>query len=260
METQTPLLRLTKLVFCVLGFAWTFSASAEPFAYVTNRNANTVSVIDTATNTVADTVSVGTQPRGIAVHPDGNTVYVGNTGSNFVSVIDTATKTVIDTVTVGNSPFGIAVHPDGSTVYVGNQEAATVSVIDTTTNTVVDTVVVGTQPYGVAVHPDGSTVYVANNTANTVSVIDTATNTVVDAVAVGVGPTAFGKFIGPLPASVGGSATGLSVRFVVCRNVTTGDVVRLFIPEGETSWDCTAAGLEALPGDIIFMFEAGIAE
>lgn len=35
-------------------------------AYVTNQGSNTVSVINTATNTVIDTVPVGVAPTGIA--------------------------------------------------------------------------------------------------------------------------------------------------------------------------------------------------
>ena len=37
---------------------------------------NTVSVIDTATNTVTATVPVGSYPIGVAVTPDGTKVYV----------------------------------------------------------------------------------------------------------------------------------------------------------------------------------------
>jgi YVTN family beta-propeller protein len=40
-------------------------------AYVTNFNSNTVSVIDTASETVVATVAVGTAPFGVAVTPDG---------------------------------------------------------------------------------------------------------------------------------------------------------------------------------------------
>ena len=87
---------------------------------MTNCESNTVSVIDTATNTVTATVPVGKCPMGVAVSPDGTKVYVANEGSNNVSVIDTATNTVTATVTVGKSPYGIAVTPDGTKVYVAN--------------------------------------------------------------------------------------------------------------------------------------------
>ncbi len=52
------------------------SAGAAPYAYITNSQSSTVSVIDTATNTVTATVPVGTYPSGVAVNPAGTRVYV----------------------------------------------------------------------------------------------------------------------------------------------------------------------------------------
>ena len=40
------------------------SAGAQPFAYVTNGRSNSVSVINTTTNTVVATVAVGIHPLG----------------------------------------------------------------------------------------------------------------------------------------------------------------------------------------------------
>ena len=80
-------------------------------AYVTNANAGTVSVIDTATNTVSATVAVGNQPFGVAITPDGTKAYVANQNAGTVSVIDTATNTVSATVAVGSVPVGIAICP-----------------------------------------------------------------------------------------------------------------------------------------------------
>ena len=48
-------------------------------AYVANGNGNSVSVIDTATNTVAATIPVGAAPWGVAFSPDGSHAYVTNT-------------------------------------------------------------------------------------------------------------------------------------------------------------------------------------
>src|SRR5689334_15387915 len=44
--------------------------------YVSNTDSNTVSVINTATNTVTHTIAVGSQPDALAVAPDGSKVYV----------------------------------------------------------------------------------------------------------------------------------------------------------------------------------------
>ena len=56
-------------------------AEAAPFLYVANDGDDTVSVIDTATNTVVGLpIPVGVPPR-VAVTPDGTKVYVTNSAS-----------------------------------------------------------------------------------------------------------------------------------------------------------------------------------
>jgi YVTN family beta-propeller protein len=77
------------------GLAGMGSADAAPFAYISNNNRNTVSVIDTAVNAVVATVPVGTQPYGGSVNPAGTFVYVTNHGSNNVSVIELVKSVLI---------------------------------------------------------------------------------------------------------------------------------------------------------------------
>ncbi len=180
----------------LLGVILSNSASAAPFAYITNQDDDNVSVIDVATDTVIATIPVGIGPYGVAVTPDGTQVYVENSGNHFdawgtgtssVSVINTASNTVTATVTVGNSTYGgsVAVTPDSTKAYVANSSDGTVSVILTATNTIAATVQVDDWPYAVAVTPDGSRVYVARLWGNIVSVIDTATDTVTATVQMG---------------------------------------------------------------------------
>ena len=173
------------LVFSIYQMAGA-AAHAAPLAYVTNAGSGTVSVINTATNSVLTTVPVGVSPEQVAVSLNGLFAYVTNPGSDNVSVIDTATNTVVATILVGTGPAGIAATPNGA-VYVANSGSNNVSVIDTATNTVVATIVVDSGPAGVAITPNGA-VYVANFVANNVSVIDTATNTVVATIVVGQRP------------------------------------------------------------------------
>ncbi len=137
---------------------WAMPTGAAPFAYVTDIGSNTVSVIDTATNTVVATVPVESAPVGVGITPDGTHTYVANSGSNTVSVIDTATNTVVATVPVGGSPRDVGITPDGTHAYVANNFSNTVSVIDTATNTVVATVPVapGSAPFRVAITPSSS--------------------------------------------------------------------------------------------------------
>ena len=95
---------------------------------LSNRVSGSVSVISTATNTVTATITVGSDPYGVAVTPDGAYAYVTNANGNTVSVISTSSNTVTATVTVGSNPFGVAVTPDGAYAYVTNWGDNTVDV------------------------------------------------------------------------------------------------------------------------------------
>jgi YVTN family beta-propeller protein len=200
-STKIFVLGLLSVILMLVNIA----GAVQTNAYISNSGDNTVSIIDTAINTVTATVQVGTNPSGVALAPNGETVYIGNIGDNTVSIIDTATNTVTATVQVGNTPSGIAVSPDGTKVYVASYTDGTVSIIDTTNNNAVTATVqigtIGTKPTGVAVTPDGTKVYVANAGDNTVYVIDTTNNNAVTTVgtvgAVGVGNQPFGIAVGP---------------------------------------------------------------
>jgi YVTN family beta-propeller protein len=170
------------------------AAGASPAAwtaYTVNSGSNTVSAIDTATNTVVGSpIAVGALPVRVAITPDGTTAYVANESSNTVSVIATATNTVVTSISVGTTPDAVAISPDGTTAYVVNVSSNTVSVIATATNTVVTTIPVGSSPIAVAISPDGASAYVTNSVSNTISVIATATDTVVATIPVGTAPRA----------------------------------------------------------------------
>jgi YVTN family beta-propeller protein len=73
---------------------------------------DTVTPIDTATDTAGSPISVGSQPEGVTVAPNGQTVYVANYGDGTVTPIDTATGTAGNPISVGSGPDGIAITPD----------------------------------------------------------------------------------------------------------------------------------------------------
>ena len=156
-----------------------------------------LSVIDTASNTVATTIPVGDVIIGVAINPAGTEVYATDFADGTLSVIDTAHDTLTTTVPVGAGAYGVAVHPDGSRVYVANNGDNTVSVLDAATAAVIATVPVGEGPNGVALDPTGAHLYVANGTSDSVSVIDTATHLVVATVPVAPSPSVLGVFIAP---------------------------------------------------------------
>jgi len=131
-------------------------------AYISNMADNTVSVIDTATNSVTATIPVGAQPFAVAVPQHGGRAYVGNQGDDTVSVIDTATNIVIATIPVGGIPTGVVVTPDGSKAYVGVGvvDDSTIAAIDTASNTVTAILPNFGYPAALAMTPDGGKYYV----------------------------------------------------------------------------------------------------
>ncbi len=103
------ILLITALEFLILVSI----AGASPFAYITNGDSNSVSVIDTDTNKVTATIPVGSNPMGVAINPNGTKVYVVNANSNDISIIDTSTNKVTATVPVGSNPMGITINRMG---------------------------------------------------------------------------------------------------------------------------------------------------
>jgi len=165
------------LLFVFIGMSWG-TAAAQNRAYVTNIFTDTVSVIDTVTNSELTTIPVGSRPIAVAVTPNGTRAYVANQNASSVSVINTFSNTVIETISVGLGPSGVAITPNGASIYVTNQGHHTVSVIDNSSLSVTATINVGFAPFGIAISPDGTRAYVTNLISNSVSVINTTTNAV----------------------------------------------------------------------------------
>jgi uncharacterized protein (TIGR03437 family) len=176
-------------------------ACAQGRAYVANFGSNTVSVIDTSSNTVVATVNVGSQPYAVAVTPDGTQAYVANCGGD-VFVIATSNNTVSAKVVVGGCPYDVAITPDGTRAYVVRDNANSVWAIDTSSNTVVAKVTVADTPGAIAITPDGTRAYVVSvgtlSVSPAVSVIDISSNTVVTTLSVAeLGRTPVGVAITP---------------------------------------------------------------
>ncbi len=102
--------------------------------YVTADNSDTVSVIDTATNRVIQTISTtgpepltgkiqkyrGSAPNDAALSPDEKTLYVTNGGSNSVAVIRLPEGRVAGLLPTGWYPNAVSVNSDGRMLYVVN--------------------------------------------------------------------------------------------------------------------------------------------
>lgn len=187
--------------------------------YVNHWGTFKVSVLDTKTATVTNTITLREPPSfyatllqgadeqmSMVVSPDGAHVYVMSTKSGKLSVIDTRTQTlertievrerkgIIDSWTV-NAPDGIAISGDGATMYVTDQDEKSVATFDLAKNTVIRTHDVGAievkrfNPTAriMALAPDGL-VYLASFAGDSIKVFDPRLGKVVKRIAVGNGP------------------------------------------------------------------------
>jgi YVTN family beta-propeller protein len=81
---------------------------------------NTVTPVNLVTGTAGSAITVGNNPDGIAITPDGSTAYVTNSGGNTVTPINVSTDAPGAPITVGTTPDAIAITPNGSTAYAAN--------------------------------------------------------------------------------------------------------------------------------------------
>ena len=105
-------------------------SAAAPFAYISNQLADTVSVIDTLSGKVVDSIPVPGKPAGIALSPGGIRIYVSTPEAKGFSVIDAHRGKVIAKVEAGEGSLGIAASPDGRFIYVADWYNNIVSEID----------------------------------------------------------------------------------------------------------------------------------
>lgn len=132
--------------------------------YVANFGTNSVSAINTASNFVSNTVTVGTNPVALAEIPTGLKLYVANQGSNTVSSLNTTANLSQNPVTgfSGVAPVWVVARGDSQKVYVVTQGDGQLETIDTATDTVTSSLPVGAGANFIFFDPNLNRLYVTN--------------------------------------------------------------------------------------------------
>ncbi len=148
--------------------------------FVVNPDSASVSVIDTVSATLVQEVSVGANPRSVALD-DAGRLFVTCQGTNELWVLDQKTLEIITTIAVGHRPYGVVVAPDG-TVVVSNQSGGSLTVLNGDSIEEMATLEVGADPRALAVAHDGTTLFVTHfltrGTEGRVTVVDLVTMSV----------------------------------------------------------------------------------
>ena len=182
-------------VLLVSGFLWlpapasaTSSIGITPdgtTVFIVNPDSDSVSAIDTASETKLDEIIVGRDPRILTIEPDGQRLYVTSHASATLTILDVQSFSVLTKLRVGPEPHGVVADPNGRLVYVAASGADRIDVVDTALAQVVDTIPVPPRPKGLAIAEDGTRLYVTHFLSGTVSVIDLTNRSVRTVVATG---------------------------------------------------------------------------
>jgi len=131
------------------------------FVYVANRGSNDVSVIETATDTVVDTVPLDDSPQEIVASPTGDRIYVVTPDAQAVEVIDADVtsagyNTVVARFETGQSTSGASISPDGGVLYLGTSNGFLTVDLGPTDFGVVARFETGQSTSGASISPDGT--------------------------------------------------------------------------------------------------------
>jgi YVTN family beta-propeller protein len=152
------------------------------FAYVTNGDSGTVTVLDVINIRIDREIRVGQNPVAVIANPTRDEVYVVNSGTasgqGSISVIDTQKNAVAATIALHRKPVSIDLNAAGTLAYVANAGSNSISVVDLKARQEIAQIGTGEEPLAARITPDGKTLVVANGRGNSVSVIDAAMGTI----------------------------------------------------------------------------------
>ncbi|MCB9822656.1 YncE family protein [Candidatus Nomurabacteria bacterium] len=165
--------------------------------WVANACDDTISVINSLSDTVTDTHTLLGSGTCLYFTPDGSKLYAAQCGGTVIYEIDPATGTTVDTINMPSGAVGYSLRMNsiGSKLYIPNITSNQLDVLDTATNAISQIAPVGSGPIGVTISPDDTKAYVTNAdgaggfSGSSISVINLDTNSVTESISVAVAPS-----------------------------------------------------------------------
>ena len=129
--------------------------------YAVNPDNNTITCLDADTLAVQYEVSVGADPRALALDQASN-LWVTCHDADLIDILRSADGSRLDSIQTGygSAPFGMAFSPSGNTAYVSMYGGGELRAYDAPTRTEVGRAALGPTPRAIAVSGDGSRILV----------------------------------------------------------------------------------------------------
>ena len=174
---RNPVRAVISGVFAALVmFGNTVSAEAKTYAYVFNIGSGDISVIDTDSHEVIDTVDVGLRIRWFASRFfDGKRVWATDADLKKAEVVvfDPQTLKTLKRIPIGKGPaFGVELTPDHRFAVAAAAGSDEVVVIDASTYEIVRRIPTGKFPCDLTLSLDGRLAFEVDRDQDTLSVID----------------------------------------------------------------------------------------
>ena len=143
------------------------------FAYATNVNSGTISVLDLDARKTVATIPVAKTIQRISISNDDKLIFTSTYDDSAprIAVIDTTTRAIKTWIPLPAKGYGSASTHDGRNLIIAVPSASKVAVIDLATMTVAHTIDVPALPQEVLIRPDGKVAYVSCNTSHQVAAI-----------------------------------------------------------------------------------------
>lgn len=109
-----------------------------------------ITIVDTATNKIKESVQTGGVPIRVKFTPDGKRVLVSSAQSGELIVLDALARKEIKRIAVGEVPVGILITPDGKRAFVATMQSGQVTAVNLDDLTVIRKIEPGQGPDGLA--------------------------------------------------------------------------------------------------------------
>jgi YVTN family beta-propeller protein len=126
--------------------------------WATNREADTISIIETGTNQVVDNLPCPGFPIRLKFSPDGKMALITCYEENCVAVFDVASRREVRRIRPNDSfpfrnPIGLAIEPEGRRAFFSDTRWDRVLIVDLKALAIVDRIPTGKEPDGLAYVP-----------------------------------------------------------------------------------------------------------
>ncbi|MBE0584696.1 MAG: YncE family protein, partial [Desulfofustis sp.] len=144
--------------------------------FISNSSENIVTVFNKRSMEVAQVITTGVGPRGMALDQNRGIVYVANGGDDTIELISAASMSITGRIRLrfGDEPTALALTPDGRTLLSANAGTGTVSIIDTRSLSEKTRLNLDPDPAWIIISRDGQRAFVLHTLSNTISRIDLA--------------------------------------------------------------------------------------